>query len=125
MLGVLAVTAAASVLVLLLSGPILAIWLGSAVSLPVALQVGLAVWAVLSATFNAAAMLFNAAGELRFQVTVATIMAVTSIVASIILGRSFGVAGVIWGTVIAYTACSAVPQLVRLRTLVRSLRDRP
>ena len=122
MLGVLAVTAAASVLVLLLSGPILAIWLGSAVSLPVALQVGLAVWAVLSATFNAAAMLFNAAGELRFQVTVATIMAVTSIVASIILGRSFGVAGVIWGTVIAYSVCSAVPQLMRLRGLVHSPR---
>ena len=67
-------------------------------------------------------MLFNAAGELRFQVTVATIMAVTSIVASIILGRSFGVAGVIWGTVIAYSVCSAVPQLMRLRGLVHSPR---
>ena len=34
------------------------------------------------------------------------------------MGLAFGLGGIIWGTVLAYVACSSVPYLVNLRRLL-------
>jgi O-antigen/teichoic acid export membrane protein len=120
-LGALCVTVVSSVTLLALAPQILTLWLGASAPLPPALMLGLAVWAVMSGTFNAIAMLLNAVGAIRVQAVVASIMASFSIVLSIALGSRFGVSGVIWGTVIAYTVCSAIPLAYYVPRLLRGM----
>jgi O-antigen/teichoic acid export membrane protein len=114
-------TTAWSIFLLLFGNEVLRLWVGGAISAPVGLTVGLALWAVISNVFTAIAMLLNAANILRFQVIVATLMALTSITASVVLASRFGVAGVIWGTLLAYVAVSALPTVMYVRWLLRRL----
>jgi O-antigen/teichoic acid export membrane protein len=103
---------------------LLDVWVGPSVQPPTALLIGMALWAMLTSAFNGLAMLFNGAAVLRFQVIVGSMMAVGSIAASIVLASRIGVAGVIWGTVIAYVVLSAVPQLLYLPRLIARLEAR-
>jgi ABC-type glycerol-3-phosphate transport system permease component len=52
---------------------------------------------------------------IAFQLITASAMAVTSIFLKVELGRSYGVAGIIWGTVIAYALLSILPILIYVR----------
>jgi O-antigen/teichoic acid export membrane protein len=109
------ITAIGSLLILAASHLIFGFLIGPALIPPLALSVGFAVWAVLYAFGNVASMLLNAANVILFQVIAASVMAVTSIVLKIELGRTYGVAGIIWGTVIAYGLLSVLPTLLYLR----------
>ena len=40
-------------------------------------------------------------------------------------GRAFGVAGIIWGTVIAHVVCSAIPTVIYLSSFLRRLQRLP
>ena len=107
---------------LVIAGPtLLHMWVGDDATAEFPLLVGMGAWAVLNATFSAIAMLFNAAAVMRFQIVSAFAMGVTSLGASIILANVFGVAGVIWGTVVAHLACSALPSMVFLPRLLRKI----
>ena len=108
-------TAAGSLVVLAASPLIFGFLIGPALMPPTALLAGFVVWAVLYAFGSVASMLLNAANVILFQLMIASIMAVTSIVLKIELGRSFGVSGIIWGTVIAYGLLVVVPTLLYLR----------
>lgn len=114
-----------SSLVLVLGGPIiLGLWVGTQVTATLPLLLGMAVWAVLSNSFNAVAMLLNGATVMRFQIATAISMAVVSLAASIVLASLYGVAGIIWGTVVAFLACTAVPTAMYLPSLMRGLERR-
>jgi O-antigen/teichoic acid export membrane protein len=123
-LGSAAIALAAVAAVFVGSRLLLDIWVGSAFDPAPAFLSGMAVWAVLASAFNAVAMLFNGAAVVRFQLVVATAMAITSVCLSVVLGARFGLAGIIWGTVIAYVVVSAVPQVLYLPRLLRSLGQR-
>ena len=111
-----------SSVVLVLMGPmVLDLWVGSGVKASFALMLGMAVWAVLSNSFNAVAMLMNGASVIGFQVATALSMAVVSLGASILFANLFGVAGIIWGTVAAFVLCTALPTALYLPTLLRRL----
>jgi O-antigen/teichoic acid export membrane protein len=113
---------AASGLGLVILGPwAIEVWTRGAVHPPFMLLVGAALWSVTSATFNAIAMLLNAANVVAFQSIAASVMAVASISASILFGHLFGLSGIVWGTLIAYVVCSAVPVCVYLPRLMRNL----
>jgi O-antigen/teichoic acid export membrane protein len=114
-------TMASSLALLVLQRPIIQAWVGGSVELPAGLTLGMATWAIVYAPFTAISMMLNGIGAIRFQAVVAGLMAVTSIVLSVALGSRFGVAGVIWGTVLAYVACSAVPTIVYLRRAIARL----
>jgi O-antigen/teichoic acid export membrane protein len=89
--------------------------IGPALLPPVALMVGFMVWAVLYAFGSVASMLLNAANVIMFQLITASAMAITAVLLKIELGRTLGVAGIIWGTVIAYGLISVLPTLLYLR----------
>jgi O-antigen/teichoic acid export membrane protein len=108
----------ASITLLLVGGWVIRTWTGGAINPPLELLIGAALWATVSATFNAMAMLLNAASIVLFQVAVAAIMAGVSIVLSVLLANAVGVSGIIWGTLIAYIACSAIPTLVLIRRFI-------
>ncbi len=120
-LATLAASALVSALIVWLADPILRAWVGSSLHVPSGLVLGMAIWAVISSSFNAMAMLFNGAVVIRFQVVVALTMAAASIAASIVLANRMGVAGIIWGTVGAYVICSAIPQIIYMPRLFQRL----
>jgi O-antigen/teichoic acid export membrane protein len=116
-----AISGVSSVLLLAFGNQVLRSWLGPVFDPPLALMLGMAIWAVLSTAGTSMAMLLNGATVIGFQVIVAITMATTSIVASIVLGQLFGLSGVIWGTVLAYVVCNAVPIVWYVPRLLRRL----
>ncbi|MEP7040732.1 MAG: oligosaccharide flippase family protein [Chloroflexota bacterium] len=110
-----------SLVLIAFGSTILNLWVGSRVVASVPLLLGMGAWAVLSNVSTAVAMLLNGASVMRLQVATAITMAIASPVASIVLGRAFGVAGIIWGTVIAQALCTAIPTAFFLSGFVRRL----
>lgn len=120
-----AVTSGAASLVLIFAGGwVIQTLSGGQVNPPFPLLVGAALWATVSASFNAVAMLLNAASVVFFQVVVASLMAVGSIGLSILFANAFGVSGIVWGTLLAYTFLSAVPVLLFLPRILRQIEGR-
>jgi O-antigen/teichoic acid export membrane protein len=115
---------ASSLALVVFAPPIIDLWVGPHVHASFALLVGMALWAVIGNSFNAVAMLLNGASVVGFQVATALTMAVTSVGASVLLANIFGVAGVVWGTVLAYVVCTAIPTAVFLPTALRRLATR-
>lgn len=89
--------------------PIIALWVGPSVTPPFLLLLGFGIWVVLSTVGSSVAMLLNGAHEIRLQAVAAVVMALVNIALSIWLTSRIGVAGVMWGTVIAYSVFVLVP----------------
>lgn len=123
----LVLTGSSSLLLVVVGAPIIHAWVGNNVTVTLPLLLGMGVWAILNNAFTAIAMLLNGASVIRFQVITSIAMAVVSPLASVALGARFGVAGIIWGTVLAHVACSGLPTVLYLPGFLRGLdlRSRP
>lgn len=93
---------AASLFLLFFSRVIMDLWIRQPISPSSSLLGAAATWAVVSAAGNSAAMFLNGCGVVRLQAGVGSVMAATSVALMIGFGRMLGVAGVVWGTVVAY-----------------------
>lgn len=109
------VTIVGSLVILALANVVFGFLIGPSLVPPTALMVGFSVWAALFAFGNMVSMLLNAANVILFQLIAASLMAVTSIILKIEFAHTFGVSGIIWGTVLAYGICSVVPTLLYVR----------
>ena len=98
------------------------IWVGPLIQPSLFLLLGMGIWAVLGGLGSCLAMFLNGANILKFQVVCAVLMASVALVLKIWLARQWGGAGVIWGTVIAYTFCAAVPLAVYTPRLLATLK---
>lgn len=98
--------------------PIFRLWLHSDAVPPTSLLLGFAVWVVATSCGGCLSVLMNAAWAVRFQLVSSLVMGAAALVLKILLGRSIGLSGVIWGTDIAYIGCSLVPSLVFARRWV-------
>ena len=87
------------------------------------LLAGLGVWTVMSSSGNAAAMILNGVGAIRFQVVIALLMSATALSAKIVLAGMLGVPSIIWGAVIAYTALVVVPTAIFVPRLISSMQE--
>ena len=115
---------AGPVVVLVVFGrPLIHLWVGDTVDPSYWLLVGLAVWALMSGLGSTVAVFLNGVSVLRFQAVCAVLMAVTALVLKIVLVRRWGVAGVPWALVIAYTVFVVVPFVVYVPRLFRRLDD--
>lgn len=118
--------AAGSLVLLVLASPVVRLWLGPKAFDPdPAMAAGMAAWTVIVTVMNGVSMPLNAASQVRFQAVVAVLMAAVSVPASVLLGLAWGLPGIIWGTVLAYLACSVVPYLVSVRRLLRRIEAAP
>ena len=113
-----------SLILVVFGRSILKAWTGTDIGADLPLLVGMGVWAVLNNSFNAVAMLLNGASIMRFQVLTALSMTVVSLSASIVGANLFGVAGIIWGTVLAFVVCTALPTALYLPQVMRQLARR-
>jgi O-antigen/teichoic acid export membrane protein len=104
------------------AGPfLLRIWVGDRVVPVLPLLLGLGIWTILSTVGNALAMFLNGASVMRFQVIASLAMAALAVSLKIFLTQKIGVAGVVWGTVIAYTVAVAIPCAVVVPSILAKL----
>lgn len=100
-------------LALVMSGnEIIKFWVGATVKPSLALLTGLGVWKVVEAISFVMATYLNASGNLRVQFWSWVAASVVSLLLSVVLARWIGVAGVVWGTVVAFSVCCLVPWIV-------------
>jgi O-antigen/teichoic acid export membrane protein len=110
-------------LLLLALGPwLIALWVGPVVAPSYLLLVGLAALAVISATEEVTTPFLNAAGVLRPQAILAVLMMVSNLGLSIWLTTRLGVAGVVYGSLVAEVLFVVGPSWYLVR---RRLRQRP
>ncbi len=113
------VAAAGALVFALVARPFVDLWSRGEVEPSRGLVLGLSCWIVLGSAGAALAMFLNAAHVVGLQVVCSSLMAAANIALSIVLAQRFGVAGVIWGTVIAYSVFVVLPYSVLLPRLVR------
>lgn len=116
-----AVAFVAAFLLTLFVGPILMWWLGGSLAPPTLLVAGVAVWTVMNAAGTSIAMLLNGLHLLRFQMATAVLMAGLNVTLSIILASRIGIAGVVFGTIAAYTLATLVPMAVYIPIVLRRM----
>jgi O-antigen/teichoic acid export membrane protein len=109
MLGVLAMSSAASVTVLLLSRHLLKWWIGPRVQPPFILLLGLAIWVVMECCGSTFSMFLNGATVMRFQIIVASAFGLGCVTAKVLLIRRFGVVALPWATILSYGLLNALP----------------
>ena len=102
-------SAAVSFVLVLFGSPIIRLWVGNSIAPSFLLLLGLGIWQVFQAGGNAVAMFLNGANVVRFQVVIATALAVLSILFKIILVRWIGLPGVAWATNLAYMITVILP----------------
>jgi len=110
-----------AVCLVMLGRNIVHLWVGPLIQPSLVLLLGMGVWAVLGGLGSALAMFLNGANILKFQVVCAVFMASTALVLKILLAGRWGGAGIIWGTVIAFTFCTAIPFGIYLPRLLSTL----
>ena len=112
-----------SIILVIFGQQILTMWVGNSIDPSLALLLGLGTWTVLSALGTTLAMFLNGANIVKFQAICATIMAAVALVLKLKFAHHFGVAGVVWAVVLAYTLCIVVPMIVYVPRLLRRMGD--
>lgn len=105
--------------------PVIRVWAGSSVQPSFVLVLAVGIWTTLNAVGSAVAMFLNGAQALRFQVVTAVVMATVNIFLSIALTARIGISGVVWGSVVAYTAFSLIPVAFYLPRLFARIGHEP
>jgi len=123
LLIVLGGTTAVSGLLLLFSRPLLHWWVSSQVHPPFLLLLGLAIWTVIGCCGDALAMFMNGGEVIRFQVVVATIFGIGCLTVKVFFVHRFGITGIPWATIIAYTVLSALPCGLYVPFVIQRLRN--
>lgn len=108
-LAMLVITVPMAVGLTLLAPAIIEVWVGAAISPPMLLVIGMAIWTVLGAVGSSLAIPLNALHRLRVQIVTAVAMGVLNVTLSIYFASRIGVSGVILGTVIAYPIATLIP----------------
>ncbi len=110
---------AVSVLLVAVSGRLVRLLSHDAVCPGSGVLLAFGAWSVVLATGNAVAMALNGLAVVRMQVIVASAMALCNLALSIELARTMGVAGVLWGSVVAYIVCVGLPYARFVRSFER------
>ena len=116
-------TLAAIVPLIFIARPFIQLWTRGAVVPPVDLVFWMAAWGMISAFCSPIACLLAAADHMKAQLVYGAIAAAVNIVLSIVLIKSWGVTGVIAGTVISYLTFICFPTAIDAFLLLRKLRN--
>lgn len=100
------------------------IWVGPEVVPSFGLLAGMGLWVILWSAGTALAMFLNAANILLLQTVLGLIMTAVSIPLKVWLSSRFGIAGIIWGTVIAYGFIALIPLIFSLPRFLAILETR-
>lgn len=96
-------------------------WTGTSLMLSPALVLGCMVWSVMLLLGSVLSALLNGLQQVRLQVIVASVAGMVNVGISIPLVLSHGIAGAVWGSVIAYGGCALLPYLWWVPRILRRL----
>jgi O-antigen/teichoic acid export membrane protein len=96
----------------------IALWAGPAAVPSHGLVIAMAIWSCLVVLCWCESCLLGAAGRVKGQAIYSGIGAVVNVAASILLGKAFGLIGIISGTICAYVVCIIVPQTIEVRRIL-------
>jgi O-antigen/teichoic acid export membrane protein len=99
-------------------------WTGQAIMPQYSLLLLLGIWGVITGVSTAVSMFLNAAGIVRFQASLAVVMATMNITISIFLTRRIGISGVVAGSIIAQIIIM-IPTLLMLPVFIRKIQAAP
>jgi O-antigen/teichoic acid export membrane protein len=116
-------TLAAVVPLILIARPFIQLWTRGAVVPPFDLVYWMAAWSMINAFCSPIACLLAAADHMKAQLVYSALAAAVGIVLSIVLIQSWGVSGVIAGTVISYIIFVCFPCAIDALLLLRKLRN--
>lgn len=97
------------------------LWFQRSISLGFGLLAGIALWVVLDTIGSGLAIFLNGASVIRAQVPLCITFAAAAIAAKVTLAHEFGIAGIIWGTVLPYALIQVLPYLHLIRRTFRDL----
>jgi O-antigen/teichoic acid export membrane protein len=107
------------VLVLMLIGRrFIAVWAGPSAVPSLGLIVGMAVWTIMASFAWCESCILGATGKVKGQAIYSAVGAIVNVFASIAFGRMFGLVGIIFGTLVAYTFCILVPQTIEVHQIL-------
>jgi hypothetical protein len=112
---------AAAAATLLIARPLLSWWVGSAVSPPFILLLGLALWTVTECCGITLSMFLNGAGIMRFQIIVASTFGICCVALKIFLTSRYGIAAVPWATLLTYLPISMLSSAIYVPRALRHL----
>ncbi len=105
-------------ILLVISRRFIDLWAGSDAVPSFGLVLAMAIWSLLSVLSSCESCLLGAAGRVNGQAIYCGIGAAVNVLASILLGRAFGIIGIISGTICAYSICIIIPQTIQVRRVV-------
>lgn len=114
---------AGAILLLLFGTRLLELWVGPQVQPSFLLLAGCGAWSVIGACGNALAMFLNGVHVLRLQMVIALTVGVTNLGLTFLLISYIGLAGIIWGTVLAYVLFAAIPYAVIVPRLLKQMQQ--
>jgi O-antigen/teichoic acid export membrane protein len=107
---------------LVFAGPwLIGMWLGNQISVPFSLMVAFGVWKVIEATGGALATFLNGAHVVKLQVLTAIATAIVALSLKVLWVPICGASGAVWGSVVAFLLCTAIPLCVAVPRLLRRL----
>jgi hypothetical protein len=112
------VAAFTSTVLVLFGAQIINLWVGSKVAPSFLLLLGLGIWTVIGTAGDAMAMFLNGLSIIRFQAVCVVVMTCVAVTLKVVLAQSIGLPGIIWGMIIAYLLCSAIPVSILLWRLL-------
>jgi len=103
---------------LVILGPwLLKLWVGGRITPSLPLLLGFGIWTLILSIGSSMSIFLNAANIFQFQIICNVLTFVTSLLAKVLLARSFGLPGVVWGTIIAFFFCFLLPYSIYLARL--------
>lgn len=118
----LAIVVPSAVFLVLTGGFIVRVWTHDPNVVPsLGLLLGLGTWLIVGQIANSLATFLNGVHIIRFQAVVCLIAAFVNLWASVVLTRRMGVAGVIWGTNVAYGLLICTPYAFYIPTVLRRI----
>jgi O-antigen/teichoic acid export membrane protein len=121
LLAVILFTGVAAVFLVLFGGTIINWWVGSSIQPSFLLLLGLGIWMIIGTAGNALAMFLNGANIVGIQVVTSIILAAGALILKIILVRVIGIPGVIWATIIVYSAVVVIPYSFIIPRVIRKI----
>ena len=101
--------------------PLLHLWVGPAITPSVLLLAGLTVSCITNAMIGPISALLNGIRILKFQAVTWSLMAIVNLCVSIVLTRSIGISGVIYGSIIAQILFILIPSFWYIPRAMRKL----
>lgn len=99
------------------------LWVGGEVEPSTSVLIAFGLWLPIYCIGNSMSVLLNAAALLRFQIYTAMVMLPTNLVLSVLFTRWWGVGGAVFGSILAFCACTGAPSLVYLHRFLAGLDD--